>query len=134
VEKQRAVILYHARPGTMRSWNRRAFEVFSTLTSLDSRFKSPRAHASTPPSIANISRIHFEGLFCRLLAGDPTSGFRLGASSLVGVNAERNDSNPRNQSPITENNLKEVKHESIRCDGYRCDLLFWKSRRSVAYE
>jgi len=43
-----------------------------------------------------------------LLAGDPTSGLRLGANSLVGVNAERNDSNPRNQFPITENNLKEA--------------------------
>jgi hypothetical protein len=45
VEKQQAVIFYHARPGAMRSWNRRAFEAFSTLTGLDSRFKSPRAHA-----------------------------------------------------------------------------------------
>jgi len=111
VENQRAVCF------TMPDLAPRDLEIDEPLThkrafpTLNSRFKSPRAHAYATKSRYceyTVSRIHFEGLFCRLLAGDPTSGLRLGANSLVGVNAERNDSNPRNQFPIIENNLKEV--------------------------
>jgi hypothetical protein len=81
--------------------------------------------------VLQIHLVHFEGLFCRLHAGDPASGLELGANSLVGFNAEINDSNPQDQFPITEIDLKEVKRESIRCGGYRCDLSSWKSRRPV---